>query len=277
MDTRKRGLPNGWYPDSPSGVGDAIVSWEAELGQGPAGAEAIAAIAPHAGWYYSGKTAWRAWRRAAQADTVVVVGGHRPAGSGFSVARQSSYSTPLGPIRADRGLGELLERELGAERDLAADNTVEVHLPMVRYRFPEAEALWVRAPNDESASRLGEWLAEYSRKVGRRLFVLGSTDLCHYGPNYGWEPAGGGEAGRGWARGADEAISRAFEDMSEGPALELARVRRAACSVGAALAAMSFARAFACRRGELLALVSSLDTAPAESFVGYCAIAYTLS
>jgi AmmeMemoRadiSam system protein B len=271
MDIRGRSLPPGWYPGNRDEIVQTIAEWKSA--NPPVSAGAMAAIAPHAGWYFSGRLAWAAWQAAVEGNTLVILGGHRSAGSALLVSMQSAFDTPLGPIQADDETRSLLFDSLAIEADRQADNTLEVHLPLAAYRFPGAKAVLARIPNDASAVAFGQRLAEVSMKSTRRFFVLGSTDLTHYGPSYGFEPGGSGSGGKAWATAADDRIIKAFMDLDETEALKAAN-HGAACSVGAALAAMSYAKARGATTTDLLGRYSSDEIMIGTSFVGYCAIAY---
>jgi hypothetical protein len=186
---------------------------------------------------------------------------------------QDAFETPLGLIKADEETRSLLIEGLEISADKQADNTLEVHLPFAAYRYPEAKAVLARIPNDMSSVDIGRRLAGIAALSKRRIFVLGSTDLTHYGPSYGFEPAGGGVEGKAWARAADDRIIQAFMNFNEGEALKAAN-RGAACSVGAALATLSYARARGATKAELLGRSSSDEIMKGPSFVGYCAVAY---
>lgn len=271
MEIRGRSLPPGWYPGSRDEIGRTIAGWK---DADPAASRiALAAIAPHAGWFYSGKLAWAAWQAACEADTVVILGGHRPSGTSLLVSMQDAFDTPLGPIKADEETRSLLFDGLQTAADRQADNTLEIHLPFAAYRFPVAKAVLARVPNDSSAIDFGQRLAGIAARSMRRFFVLGSTDLTHYGPSYGFEPGGEGNEGKAWARAADDRIIQAFMSFNDSEALKAAN-RGAACSVGAALATLSYARARGATKSELLGRGSSDEIANGASFVGYCAVAY---
>jgi MEMO1 family protein len=271
MDIRSRSLPPGWYPGSREEIVNTIAEWKSA--NPPVSTGAMAAIAPHAGWFFSGRLAWAAWQSAVEADTLVILGGHRSAGTALLVSMQDAYDTPLGHIQADDTTRSLLFEGLAVEADSQADNTLEVHLPFAAYRFPGAKAVLVRVPNDAGAVAFGQRLAEVAIKSTRRFFVLGSTDLTHYGPSYGFEPGGSGAGGKAWAGVADDRIIKAFVDFNEIEALKAAN-RGAACSVGAALAAMSYAKARGAKEARLLGRYSSDEVMSGSSFVGYCAVAY---
>ena len=73
--------------------------------------------------------------------------------------------------------------------DRERDNTVEIQLPFLRYLAPKVMALGMRAPPSAQAVALGEAVARTAAALGRRVAVAGSTDLTHYGSNYGFSPA----------------------------------------------------------------------------------------
>jgi MEMO1 family protein len=67
---------------------------------------------------------------------------------------------------------------------------------------------------------------------------------------------------------------RALTAMDGGAMLALAGRERSACSAGAALAAVSFAREMGVREGKLVRYMTSYDVHPAESFVGYAGVLF---
>ena len=274
MSTRPRSLPSGWYPTERGETEAKLGAWgradEAARAEG-----ALAAIAPHAGWYYSGRIAWTAWRSAIESDAVVIVGGHLSAGSEFRFWEEDGFETPLGVVKAERSLTAAVAEAVDAVPDHHADNTVEIHLPMAAMRFPGIPVACFRAPNDGRAAKLGAAIADWTSSSGKKVFVIGSTDLTHYGQAYDFEPGGHGPEGFAWARRADKAITDAFVAMDEAEALRRADTDGSACSVGAAIAVMAYARRIGALRPRLLMRGSSDETAPSnDASVGYCAVAY---
>ncbi len=282
MSMRRRCLPPGWYPEDPDTLQKQLSSWKAPGGAAsmPADPGTVAALAPHAGWVFSGRLAAMAAASLPKpaegsALTVAIFGGHLPSGARALAARESSFDTPLGALDADPELLAALEGQVCLGRDEEEDNTVEVLLPIVALVFPGARVLWLRAPNDLSSMDLGEGLCAAARKIGRRVVGLGSSDLTHYGPAYGFSPKGRGGAAEAWVRGTnDRRFIDALLAMDGSAALSLAAAERSACSPGAAAAALSFARAMGADRARLLGYATSLDARPSDSFVGYAAIAF---
>jgi AmmeMemoRadiSam system protein B len=105
---------------------------------------------------------------------------------------------------------------------------------------------------------------------------VGSTDLTHYGRNYGFLPAGTGEKALRWVReDNDSRIIAELLSMDAESALQLALRDRSACSAGGAVAALAFAKEKGVTKGRLVRYQTSHDVQPSESFVGYVGIIYS--
>jgi MEMO1 family protein len=296
MAMRRRSLPVGWYPDDGESLRSLVAAWAEKDRVHTRGA--IAAIAPHAGWAFSGRLAALAVssllpaggeaggeEASSSGATIAVFGGHLPPGAAPLAARESAYETPLGPITADLELRAALEASLGnqaafgsrvvLEPDEEVDNTVEVLLPLVAAILPGTRALWLRSPNDSSSIELGEALHAAASSLGRSVLAIGSTDLTHYGPNYGFSPKSRGREAEAWVRETnDRRFIEAILAMDGGQAVARGETERSACSPGAAVAALAFARASGAGRAELLGYATSLDFRRDDSFVGYAAIGF---
>jgi hypothetical protein len=205
-----------------------------------------------------------------------VVGGHLPGGAGTIAAREAGFETPRGTLENDRELLEALETHHSLGDDMRPDNTVEVQLPFLHAMLPEAKAIWLRTGAGKEAISLGEALAAAARDTGRKIRVVGSTDLTHYGPAYGFAPQGLGEASYQWARDENDRgiIDRMLEKDPEGT-LRWGTEHQAACSSGAAAAAISFASATNCQRVRYIGYANSYEFRPDDSFVGYAGIVYS--
>ena len=275
---RKRILPAGWYPASKNGVTEMLDEWKKEWeqeGKSPS-KNAVSAIVPHAGWAFSGKLAFKTMLYiGADYDTVVVVGGHMAAGEGVVAAEESGFETPLGDVENDGELVRAIAEEMHVGSDRVPDNTVEVNLPFVKYLFPKSRVVWLRTGAGDEAKRAGKACAAAAGKLGRKVCLVGSTDLTHYGPSYGFMPKGRGEAAFRWAKDENDAsVIEAMVSMDADEVLRLGNSEKAACSSGAAAAAVEFARASGVTSGRLVGYASSHDLHPGDSFVGYAGIIY---
>jgi len=275
MNFRESCLPPGWYPRNPDEISRFLSSF-AEASNAEAGGPVPAAIAPHAGWYYSGKIAARASAVLdRKADTVVVIGGHLPDGYPPLFAMEDAVNTPLGGMTIDAELREAMYKEIKGRSDQYPDNTVEVLLPMVRFFMPKAQLLWIRLPADMSSFDSGKALAAAAKALGRKIAVLASTDLTHYGPNYGYAPKGCGPKALKWVKEVnDRAFIEAVESGDPQAVLERAESDLSSCSAGAVLGAMGYAAAINAGPARLLEYGTSADatTEIPDSFVGYAAM-----
>ncbi|HDQ14611.1 MAG TPA: AmmeMemoRadiSam system protein B [Sediminispirochaeta sp.] len=273
---RRRELPRGWYPDTAEDLKKTVEQWERSIRSEPE-LHGLAAIVPHAGWAFSGSLAYKTLRRLNRdVETVVLVGGHLPAGSGLVAAYEDLFETPMGDIPGDSELLQALSDQLALREDRRIDNTVEVQLPFIPVLFPRAKLLWLRVGASEEALELGRCLSGISEDLGRRINVVGSTDLTHYGPNYNFTPHGSGEQAREWAQNVnDAAIIRAMLEMDAQRVLELGNEKQAACSAGAAAAVIEYASVRFCREGVLVGYDSSYSLHRDSSFVGYAGVLYS--
>jgi AmmeMemoRadiSam system protein B len=218
--------------------------------------------------------AYKVIRGLKPADSVVVIGGHLHPHDHVKVIECDSFETPLGHLENDFDLWKMVAREIVLEPDLARDNTVEVILPLVKHQFPDSRVFCLRAPPSGKAVDLGRVLASCVKGALTTLVVIGSTDLTHYGPNYGFSPKGLGPNSLEWVR---EKNDKDFLDaacaLDAKAMIRLGVETFSACSAGAAAAAAAFASEFGLR-GELLGYGTSCDTHPDDSFVGYGAVSY---
>jgi len=269
---RESCLPAGWYPRDSGEISRFLSEWSANRGA------ARAAIAPHAGWRYSGKIAARAVSSLdGKTDTLVVIGGHLPAGYPPLFALEDAVSTPLGAMTINAALRAALYKELDGHEDRFPDNTVEVLLPMARFFLPNASLLWLRLPAELSSFDAGKAIADAAKNAGSAIAVLASTDLTHYGPSYRFTPHGVGPEALRWTREVnDRRFIDAVESGDPAAVLERAETDSSSCSAGAVLGAMGFASARGLGPARLLEYGTSAGDGEEipDSFVGYAACAF---
>ncbi len=276
-EKRKSALPYGWYPRDRADIARLLAEWKESLDIH----EAKAAVSPHAGWSFSGRISALAIGSLEEAETVVVIGGHLSQASPILYAREAVFETVAGDLFADgdllKALGEEL-RDSGIPApfpDDEVDNSVEVLLPMIAQLQPKARLLWLRCPPHYGSKELGAAIGRASAMLGKKVTCVGSTDLTHYGPAYGFMPAGRGEKAEKWVKGTnDKAFIDALLDMNCEAALSHAVKKGSACSAGAAVAALSFALESGATEARLLSYATSLEIRQDDSFVGYAAIAF---
>jgi AmmeMemoRadiSam system protein B len=252
--------------------------------------ETIAAgIVPHAGWTFSGSLAALVFstvkRRHEKVHTFVIFGAaHGYFGPTPALDSSDFWETPLGNAAVDTNLSEQLVKEKVAVINPQAhksEHSIEVQVPFIKHLFPEAEILPIIVPPGNEAILLGEGVGNIITSSEKKIVCIGSTDLTHYGPRYGFIPMGMGTEGLEWAAKVND---RMFIDsalkMEPQRMLTSAAENCNACGSGAAAATVAAAKCLGKTKGTLLAYTNSnevmlqkMGTSSSDS-VGYAAIIY---
>jgi len=283
MTVRRPDFAGSWYPDTERRCLEMFRAFEEECVPREGAGPARGGIVPHAGWVFSGRIAYNVIRELARAaegqvDTVVLFGGHLRPSSPTTIMDRGDFWTPFGAIPTDEELAravcetfDTVTRE-SPERH-TPDNTIELQAPLIRHLLPEAKIVVIGAPPSDGTLELARGVVARARDLARNLLVLGSTDLTHYGPNYGWAPKGLGEEALRWVKEENDArwIEQACA-LDPRAMIDEALSRQNACCPGAAAAAAECARGMGSTEGELLTYATSADIRPDASFVGYAGV-----
>jgi hypothetical protein len=112
--------------------------------------------------------------------------------------------------------------------------------------------------------------------MGRETIILGSTDLTHYGYNYGYTPKGVGEEAVNWVKNEnDKRVVDLMVAMDAPAVVEESLKNYNACCSGAAATAIAAAKGLGAEKGEKLVYCTSYDIRPDSSFVGYVGILFS--
>ena len=280
MTMRKALLAGSWYPGTEDGCLKQIDAFTAAASVDIDGnAEPRGGVVPHAGWVYSGSIACRVFQALVAGpppDAVVVFGMHMHPSSHPCIMTRGAWDTPLGPVAIHEALADELAARFSFSRDrlrdFERDNTIELQMPFVRHFFPETSFVPVGVPPTADAIEMGAAAVEIAAAEALHLLVVGSTDLTHYGPNYGFMPEGSGPRALDWVRNNnDRRAIQAILDLDGRRVIKEGLQNSNACCCGAAAAAVSAAAA-AGASPRLLAYGTSHDISPGASFVGYAGI-----
>ena len=280
MAARPADLAGSWYPANETDCRRTIESYIEE--STPCPSPGIGGIVPHAGWVFSGKIACSViscLQRDPAPDTCIIFGRHLHPGSGNYIMKEGLWSTPLGDLEIDSELGEALDLEFAFNLETAdqydQDNTIELQLPFVKYFFPEARLVPIGVPPRTDSLEIGERVATLCKEKGRKAVVLGSTDLTHYGYNYGYAPKGSGQEAVDWVRDEnDKAVVDLMVNMDPQGVIEDAMNKQNACCAGAAAAAIVASKGLGAGQGEKILYATSYDVRPDSSFVGYAGVLF---
>ncbi len=194
-DIRAPAVAGLFYPDDPAQLRHEVTELLAEAQPEFSNKNIVAAVAPHAGYTYSGPTAAHVFKTlqacysppAAERFSpiiVVVAPSHREAFPFISVFTGQAYRTPLGEIPIAREFAQalvdsdpMIHADWRGHRD---EHALEVELPFLQVISPDFRLVpVVMGDQDWELCRiLGEQLAKISREFS--VFILASSDLSHY-------------------------------------------------------------------------------------------------
>jgi AmmeMemoRadiSam system protein B len=223
---------------------------------------------------------------AKQPEVMVLFGGvHRYRGREAALFGTGRWETPLGPVEID---ARLAERILGHTNLIVDDpyahedeHSLEVQMPFIRHLFPAAKVVPLMVPVNNRAHEVGEAVGRTLSAYDYDALVVGTTDLTHYGPGYGFAPEGVGADGNSWAKEIND--RRFIELVCQMKATELvaeATVHKNACNAGATAATVAAVQALGATQGVLLEHTTSSEVlagklgGDSHDSVGYAGIIF---
>jgi len=148
---------------------------------------AFGAIAPHAGYVYSGGVAGATYARIAiPASCVILCPNHTGRGAPAALDPSDAWRTPLGDAPVDRRLAErLLALAPSIDEDAEAhrrEHSLEVQLPFLQVARPDVRFVPVSigAPSLALCREIGEALARLCVEEDEPPLLIASSDMSHY-------------------------------------------------------------------------------------------------
>ncbi len=291
MQTRKSIVAGQFYPGQHDACIDEINDFIDAIASNESLPETIVGgIVPHAGWTFSGSLAALVFSAIRQqhekVHTFVIFGAaHGYFSAVPAVYDRGFWETPLGEVPVDEDLADQVLDAGPCESDCSShrnEHSIEVQIPFIQYLFAGAKVLPVLVPPSEQAITLGENVGEIiSRNENKKIVCIGSTDLTHYGPRYGFTPKGVGRDALQWVDSVNDKKFIDFALKLEPQALLASAAENCnACGPGASAATIAAAKKLGSKKGLLLAhtnsnkvMLSKMGTSSADS-VGYAAIIF---
>lgn len=136
-----------------------------------------ALIVPHAGYVYSGLSAYLAYKNVTRIPKRVIVIGpsHRVAFEGVSIGEYTSYATPLGAIDADIQYANFLKSKFNFTYIKHEEHSTEVQFPFIKYFFKETQLIELVYSNNANLDGIIETILSDSANL-----LIISTDLSHF-------------------------------------------------------------------------------------------------
>jgi AmmeMemoRadiSam system protein B len=183
-ETRKAAVAGSFYPGTRERLRSQVEGlWPKTAAPSPA----VAVIAPHAGYVYSGRVAAAVYAQVEIPESVVIVGpNHSGLGARVAIVTDGEWETPLGAVPLDAELGRAIlagsplvrEDPLGHLRE----HSIEVQLPFLQYagRHFRLVPICLLGHDLATCQALGEAIARAILTTGRRTLLVASTDMSHY-------------------------------------------------------------------------------------------------
>ena len=283
MELRKANFAGSWYPDDAQACEAEIKRFMDAPGmQDEPEVPPAGGIVPHAGWYFSGKIACQVIQRLLPGDppdVIVIFGMHLHPNSPNHIMVEGAWDTPFGPLEIETGLArrlnEAFDFQVETVRHHTQDNTIELQLPFIKYFFSDVKIAPMGVPPHDGSLEVGRAAADFAAEMGLKTRVIGSTDLTHYGYNYGFSPHGSGKGAVEWVREEnDRRVIDAMLAMDPAGVIKEGLANQNACCAGAAAAAIAAGKKMGASRAEMMTYATSYDKSPGDSFVGYAGIIF---
>ncbi|MEE9591317.1 MAG: AmmeMemoRadiSam system protein B [Thermodesulfobacteriota bacterium] len=184
---RKPAVAYQFYPGDPTELEKALTSFEDKKA---AKEDAIAIIAPHAGYIYSGKVAGSIYSSVRICDNIILIGpNHTGLGELVSIMSSGSWEIPSAKLEINSELANILLEESDILVDDVSAHTqehsLEVQLPFIHHFNPEARIVPITIMHLDSNSynKLGRSIAGAIKKYEGEVLIVVSSDMNHYEPH----------------------------------------------------------------------------------------------
>ena len=272
---RRNVVAGRFYPGSRERLHSMIDSFFTEVGGlSPAGeSSSIGGLSPHAGYEYSGHVAAYTFAefRKCLPETFVVLGpNHTGMGSGVAIMTSGSWETPFGDLEVDEPLAlgiysncDIIDDDVTAH---AHEHSIEVQLPFIQYiGGSKFVPICLGMQDEETAYEVGCAVAEAAQR--KKVGILASSDLTHFGAGYGFLPTG--KEPVKWMQEIDGEILDGIKRMSPEIVYTASR-KTTACGYGCISAMITACKELGLKDSEILKYRTSYDVSRDTSFiVGY--------
>ncbi len=282
MRIRNADFAGSWYPGRASECEKEIKAFLRQAPSGEIPERPVGGIVPHAGWFYSGSIACNvinALSYAPPPDVFILFGMHLHPGSSCYITTEGAWETPFGELMIHEEIAAEIAGRFPFQIETAdrynRDNTIELQLPFIKYFFPDSKIVPMGVPPAKQSLEIGSYAAKLASRLDVRMKIIGSTDLTHYGANYGFTPKGSGKSAVDWVKNEnDRKVIDAMLAMEPEEVIREGLSNHNACCSGAAAAAIAAGKQLGARSARAISYATSYDKSPGDSFVGYVGIVF---
>ena len=256
-----------FYPGNPKTLKRDIERYLSEAVLDPIAGDIVGIISPHAGYMYSGPVAAYGYKAIAgcEYDTVIVIApSHRKFFEGAAAIEKGGYRTPLGVVEVDEETaGMILKKSSAVKSNIDVhkeEHSLEVQIPFLQIILKSFKIVPLIMGTQDflTCEALSAGIYETLKNSGKKILIVGSTDLSHY---YSYAHA----------VELDGVVTKHLDDFDmEGLVTDLGEDKCEACGAGPMITAMMLSRKSGANQGKVLKYANSGDiTGDKSTVVGY--------
>ncbi len=186
-DARPAAVAGRFYPGTSREVQSELDEIFSSLPTPPAPQPWAGAMAPHAGWVYSGKLAAAVFSRIMIPECAIILcPKHRPGGARWAVAPHRRWLFPGGELASDPDLAARLADGIeGLELDAEShreEHAIEVQLPLLARLAPQLRVVGITVGDSSLPEllRFGVAMSVVLRDMPQRPLLVISSDMNHF-------------------------------------------------------------------------------------------------
>lgn len=270
---RPPAVAGAFYPGQPATLRKEITRMLDAVPAAPLDGTILAAMAPHAGYVFSGQVAAHTFRALANTsfDTLVIIGHDSHRDIVAHLCGQDEFKTPLGRAQVDRAMVKALAAfHPGIRVDNAMhqrEHTVEVQLPFLQVMGQNCKIVPILFgdPTPANCRILADAIAAAAGE--KTVFILASCDMSHY-PSY--EQANMLDPSTLKVIESLD-VDKLFAHLAKAERQPIRGLQTAMCAKGGVGTAMLFAKARGADRAQTLKYANSGDAPAGDKarVVGY--------
>lgn len=257
---RKASYAGQFYPASKKELEKQILSFKkAEKKE-----KAVGVVVPHAGYLFSGNTANLVYSSIKQDFKTIILLGADHTGIGNCVSL-ADFETPLGVIENDKEISAEISG-FAKTSNFEQEHSVEVQLPFIQTYFKNIKIVPMILSSGDY-KELGERIFSVIKKARRKVLIVASSDLTHFGHHYGFT--------RGDSRNVKDIDKKVIDKilkLDTNGFVEEAR-KTTVCGVGCISVCLGICKLLGAKKAKLIDYSTSADVSGnTDAIVGYAGI-----
>lgn len=265
---RQPAVAGRFYPGDPHVLRNEVRTYLSAAQKPGPKIHALACIAPHAGYMYSGPVAGAVFARVEVPPLCLILcPNHTGMGRPLSIMSEGAWQTPLGAVPIESKLATNLKNAFPILQEDAlahrSEHAIEVELPFLKVIQPDLSFVPVALGTNkfDVLELFGNVIADVVAARGQPVLIIASSDMNHYESD-------------AVTRVKDESAINAIRELDARALYEVVTQKHVSmCGYGPAIAVMTAAKKLGAQRAELVKYATSGDVSgDHEMVVGYAGI-----